>query len=214
MGFYHDRILPPLMDWAMGIKPIERQRQKIVPLAIGHVLEIGSGSGLNFRHYDDSKVTHLWALEPSAALRQRGEQRAKTVAFDVTHLDAGGESIPLDNGSIDTVVMTYVLCTIPGVAEALAEIRRVLKPDGVVYFTEHSRSPDKWVHRTQRLLNPVWKRLAGGCHLERPTREFFSAAGFSCDDISSLYLPGPRWLNYHVWGEARPKPEPVPAGHD
>jgi ubiquinone/menaquinone biosynthesis C-methylase UbiE len=189
----------------MGIKPIERQRQKIVPLAAGNVLEIGSGSGLNFSHYNGTHVTHLWALEPSSALRQRAKHRAETLTFDVTHLDAGGEAIPLGNGSIDSVVMTYALCTIPRVTEALEEMRRVLKPDGVLYFSEHSRSPHKWVHRTQRLLNPLWHRLAGGCQLERPTRELLNRAGFVCDDLSSLYLPGPRWLNYHVWGEARPE---------
>jgi ubiquinone/menaquinone biosynthesis C-methylase UbiE len=202
MGLYDRWVLPKLLDFAMRQKPISMQRQKVVPLASGRVLEIGIGSGLNLAFYDRGRVAKLWGLEPSSELRSIARERAKAAGMDVEFLGLPGEQIPLEDGSVDTVVTTYTLCTIPDVARALGEMRRVLVPGGTMLFSEHGRAPDDSVVRWQDRLDGVWGHIAGGCHLNRAIPQLIGDAGFRMATLDSMYVPGPRPFTYTYWGRA------------
>jgi ubiquinone/menaquinone biosynthesis C-methylase UbiE len=202
--FYERLVLPRLLDFAMRQKPIMRQRAKVVPLARGRVLEIGLGSGLNLAFYDKGKLEKLFGLEPSAELRAIAAGRAREASLDVEFVGLRGEEIPLDDASVDSVVITYTLCTIPDVDRALREMRRVLRPQGELLFSEHGRAPDAGVRRWQDRLNPLWRRIAGGCNLNRPIDELLRDASFTLGQLDSMYLPGPRPLTFNYWGSARP----------
>lgn len=203
MGFYDRHILPRFLDAAMSAKPITYQRKKVVPRAEGRVLEIGFGSGHNLPFYDARKVSRLWALEPSAEMRARAAERVAASAIPLEFLDLPGESIPLEDGAVDTVLVTYTLCTIPDVMKALSEMRRVLKPDGRMIFCEHGEAPDAGVRRWQRRLTPVWKAIGGGCHLGRPIPTLLSDGGFRVEGLQTMYLPStPRFAGFNYWGEA------------
>lgn len=202
MGLYERFVLPKVLDFAMRQEPIMRQRAKVVPRAAGRVLEIGIGSGLNLAFYDRSRVDSLVGLDPSPELRAIAERRAREAGIDVEWIPLGGESIPLDEASVDTVLTTYTLCTIPGVERALGEMRRVLRPGGRLLFSEHGRAPDPGVKRWQDRLNPLWNRIGGGCNLNRPVEEMVRRGGFEPEAIEALYLPGPRPLTYTTWGSA------------
>src|SRR3569832_2370886 len=156
MGLYDRYVLPRILNYVMHDKPIMRQRAKVVPLAQGRVLEIGIGSGLNLSFYDRGRIAKLWGLEPSEELRRIARERARAAGMDVEFLGLPGEQIPLEDGSVDTVVTTYTLCTIPDVARALGEMRRVLVPGGTMLFSEHGRAPDVGVARWQDRLDCVW----------------------------------------------------------
>lgn len=205
MGWYDDRILPKLVDLSCGTKPINKQREKVVPLAAGDVLEIGFGGGLNLPYYDLDNVRKVWGLEPSAGMRKRARKMIATTDIDVELIDLPGEEVPLLDNSVDTVLVTYTLCTIADVSAALAGMRRVLKPDGRLLFTEHGRAPDIGVRRWQDRLNPGWKKLAGGCNMNRDIAGIIEDAGFSLAEDNRMYIPGMRILNYHYWGTARPR---------
>lgn len=203
MGLYDRYVLPRLIDRACGIKAVGLQRQKIVPQASGRVLEIGIGSGLNLPYYDPARVERLWGLEPSAELRRMAERKASGLAFPVEFLGLPGEQIPLADDSVDTVLVTYTLCTIPDAAAALREMRRVLRPHGRLLFAEHGRAPEESVRRWQARLTPLWKRLAGGCHLDRDIPGMIEREGFRIVELDSAYLPGPRPLTFNFRGSAR-----------
>jgi len=202
MGLYDRYVLPKVLDFAMRQKPITLQRQKVVPQARGRVLEIGIGSGLNLGFYDRTQVQKLWGLDPSEELRRLARERARAANIDVDFLGLPSEQIPLEDASIDTVVSTYTLCTIPDVARALGEMRRVLAPDGVLLFSEHGRAPDASVERWQNRLDRVWGKIAGGCHLNRSVADLIRDAGFRIDTLDTMYLPGPRPFTYTFWGRA------------
>jgi len=203
MGFYDRHILPWLLDAAMSTKPITYQRRKVVPRAEGRVLEIGFGAGHNLPYYDAAKVSHLWALEPSAEMRARAAERVAASPIKPDYLGLSGESIPLGDGEADTVLITYTMCTIPGVAKALGEMRRVLKPAGRMIFCEHGTAPDAKVERFQRRITPVWRSLCGGCHVDRPIPKLIQDAGFTVEDMQTMYLPGtPRFAGFNYWGSA------------
>lgn len=202
MGLYDRFVLPRLLDFAMRQKPIAMQRQKVVPEASGRVLEIGIGSGLNLAFYDRGRVAKLWGLEPSEELRRIAGERARAAGMEVEFLGLPGEQIPLDDASVDTVVTTYTLCTIPGVERALGEMRRVLVPGGTMLFSEHGRAPDADVARWQDRLDRVWGYVAGGCHLNRPIAQLIRDAGFRMSALDSMYVPGPRPFTYTYWGRA------------
>lgn len=206
MGWYDDRILPKLVDLSCGTKPIRKQREKVVPLATGDVLEIGFGGGLNLPYYDRDRVKRVWGLEPSAGMRRRARRLVATTDIDVELIDLPGEEIPLPDNSVDTVLVTYTLCTIPDVAAALAGMRRALKPDGRLLFTEHGRAPDVAVRRWQDRLNSGWKKLSGGCNINRDIAATIEEAGFSLAEDNRMYIPGIRILSYNYWGTARPRP--------
>lgn len=203
MGFYDRWVLPRMLDFAMRQKPISMQRQKVVPQAAGRVLEIGIGSGLNLAFYDRGRVAKLWGLEPSEELRRVARERAKAAGMDVEFLGLPGEQIPLEDASVDTVVTTYTLCTIPGVERALDEMRRVLVPGGSMLFSEHGRAPDVDVARWQDRLDPFWGHVSGGCHLNRAIPDLIRGAGFRMTALDTMYVPGPRPFTYTYWGRAQ-----------
>jgi ubiquinone/menaquinone biosynthesis C-methylase UbiE len=203
MGFYDQHLLPRLVHFTCGLKPAMKQRQKVVPLAYGKVLEIGIGSGLNIPYYDASRVQHLWGLDPSAEMWAIAQKNAEEHHLEAEFIQSGAETIPLPSRSADTVVMTYTMCTIPEVEPALAEIRRVLKPGGQLLFCEHGQAPDDNVRRWQNRLNPVWRKLAGGCNLNRPIRDLLEEAGFNSPDLQTMYIPGWKPACFNYWGRAR-----------
>lgn len=204
MGFYDYYLLPRVVHFTCGLKPAMKQRAKIVPLAVGKVLEIGIGSGLNIPFYDSGRVEHLWGLDPSAEMWAIARRNAEAHHLDAEFIQSGAESIPLDSHSADTVVMTYTMCTIPQVQPALEEIRRVLKPGGQLLFCEHGRAPDESVRRWQDRMNPLWRRLGGGCNLNRPISDLLRQAGFNLPDLQTMYIPGWRPACFNYWGSARP----------
>ena len=202
MGFYDRYILPFMLNAAMKQKPIRYQRKKVVPHAQGRILEIGIGSGLNLEFYDPAKVDKVWGLDPSAELRVYAEREAKQVPFDVEFIGLEAEDIPLDDASMDTVLMTYTLCTIPDAIAALKNMRRVLKPGGKLIFCEHGKAPDEAVQKWQNRLNPIWKKIAGGCNLNRQIPELIEQGGFKVEDLDTMYIPGPKPMTFNYWGSA------------
>lgn len=202
MGIYDTYVLPHVINCACGMKDIAKQRQKVVPQAFGKVLEIGMGSGLNLPFYDRQKVEFVWGLEPSEGMRRKAKPVIEASDLDVRWLDLPSEAIPLEDNSVDCVLLTYTLCTIPDWAAALGEMKRVLKPDGKMFFCEHGEAPDDSVQKWQKRVNPVWKKIAGGCNLNRPIPDCLSSGGFRIDMIQSEYLKGPKIATYNYWGEA------------
>jgi len=205
MGIYSKYILPRAIHFTCSLKPNMRQREKVVPLANGEVLEIGVGSGLNFPFYDPSRVTKLWGLEPSAEMRRLAEGAVRSLPFNFEFIDLSGEEIPLEANSADTVLVTYTLCTIPETQPALREMARVLRPSGKLIFCEHGAAPDAEVRRWQDRLNPIWKRMAGGCHLNRAIPELIRSGGFEIGALDTMYLPGWRPAAFNYWGTASPR---------
>ncbi|MBE0576144.1 MAG: class I SAM-dependent methyltransferase [Desulfuromonadales bacterium] len=202
MSLYDKHVLPKLVHFACSQQPAMRQRQKIVPLAKGRVLEVGLGSGLNLPYYDASKVSKVWGLDPSPEMIQIAETRARSVNFDVEFIDLPGEHIPLETNSVDTVVVTYTLCTIVDVDRAIKEMLRVLRPDGELVFCEHGIAPDVSVRRLQKCINPLWKRIGGGCHLNREIPKLIEQNGFRIKEMEAMYISGWRPASYNYWGTA------------
>ena len=202
MGLYNRYVLPRILDYVMRDGPIMRQRAKVVPLAHGRVLEIGIGSGLNLSFYDKTKVDKVLGLDPSPELNVMARKRAAEAGIDVDWHTLSSEQIPLPDDSIDSLVITYTMCTIPDVHSALCEMRRVMKPGAKMFFSEHSLAPDPSVRTWQNRLNPLWKHLAGGCNINRSVPKMLEDAGLRIDSIDTLYLPGPRPLTFNYWGSA------------
>tara|TARA_R110000868_G_scaffold101630_4_gene279715 strand:- start:3925 stop:4545 length:621 start_codon:yes stop_codon:yes gene_type:complete len=203
MSFYHEHILPHVIGFACGQPQIMKKRSHIVPLATGRVLEVGFGAGPNLGFYDPTKVTHLYALEPSEGMRRKAAPAIAACPVEVELIDLPGEEIPLEDGSVDTVVLTYTLCTIPDAMAALAQMRRVLKPGGKLLFSEHGAAPDENVARFQRQIEPIWKPIAGGCHLTRHPDTLIEAAGFKLDTLEAMYLPkSPKFAAFNYAGVA------------
>lgn len=202
MGIYNKYILPQVVHFTCGQKPAMKQRQKIVPRAYGRVLEIGIGSGLNIPYYDQGRVEHLWGLDPSEEMWAIAAQNAKSHHLDAEPLRAAADAIPLDDNAADSVVITYTLCTIPDARPALEEVRRVLKPRGILLFCEHGEAPDLAVRMMQNLANPLWKSLGGGCHLNRPIPALLEQSGFRCSELNSMYIPGWKPACFNYWGTA------------
>jgi ubiquinone/menaquinone biosynthesis C-methylase UbiE len=203
MRFYEERILPHLIDFACSTKPTRKQREKIVPLAEGEVLEIGFGSGLNLPFYDPSRIRKIWGLEPSEGMRRKARPVVESLDLNVEFIDLPGERIPLENHSVDTVVVTYSLCTIPDVIAALEGMRRVLKPRGRLLYCEHGIAPDRSIQRWQERLNPAWRRMAGGCNMNRNIPDLIRRGGFELSVDERRYIPGVRMLSYNYWGVAQ-----------
>ena len=204
MSFYQRYVIPRLTHLAMRQKQLLPFRQRVVGAAEGRVLEIGIGSGLNFPFYGGA-VTSVIGLEPSSELLRMARARAEAAAASITLLDAYAETIPLDSGSIDTVITTWTLCTIPNAAQALGEMRRVLRPGGALLFVEHGRAPEPGVARWQDRIDPLWSRLAGGCHLNRKMDDLIGGSGFRIETLENARLPGPRTHTYLYHGHARPR---------
>ena len=204
-GFYGRHVLPHFVHFACSLKPIRRQREKVVPLAQGRILEIGIGSGLNLPYYDRGKVSRLFGLEPSPEMTRKAKRAAHAAGIDVELIDAGAESLPLESQSIDTVVVTYTLCTIPEAEAALKQMRRVLKPGGKLLFCEHGLAPDASVRKWQHRMTPLWTRFGGGCHLNRDIPALIEQSGFRIENMETMYLPGWRPATFNYWGRAEPR---------
>lgn len=202
MGLYSKYVLPKVVHLTCSMKPNMRQREKVVPMARGRVLEIGIGSGLNFPYYDARRVTKCWGLDPAPEMLRLAERAADSVAFEVELLEVSSDDIPLEDSSVDTVVMTYTLCTIPETEPALREMARVLDPSGQLIFCEHGAAPDAGVRRWQDVMDPLWMRLGGGCHLNRLIPELIEKGGFRIDQMESMYIPGWRPASFNYWGTA------------
>ena len=202
MGFYRELVLPRLCDAAMRNEALEPYRERVIRAAEGRVLEIGVGSGLNLGHY--SKAADVLALEPDPKLIEMARRNAARAPRPIEFLEASANDIPLDDGSVDTVVSTWTLCTIPRAAAALAEMRRVLKPQGRLLFVEHGLGPTAGVQKWQHRMTPIWKRIAGGCHLDRPIDSLIREAGFAIEALQNSYAPGPKIMTYFYEGSARP----------
>lgn len=203
MGFYNDKIVPRLVTCACGMKPILKQREKVVPKARGAVLEIGLGAGHNLPFYNTQQVDSIVGIDPCSTSWGLAQPRAAALGVPLEFIEGSAESIPLSDASFDTVLMTYSLCTIPDPAKALSEAKRVLKPGGNLIFCEHGEAPDVAVAKWQRRINPLWRPLFGGCNLNRPITTLISSAGFSIAEADQMYLPGtPRIAGFNVWGTA------------
>jgi len=202
-SFYERRIVPLLVDRAMRQRPLERFRREVVPPARGRVLEVGVGSGLNLPLYGRA-VEALLGLDPSPRLLSMARQRIPRDAPPLHLVRASAIDIPLADGSVDTVILTWALCSIPDPVAALREMRRVLAPGGDLRFVEHGLSPLPSVQGWQRRLTPIWRRLAGGCHLDRKVDDLLREAGFEISALRTEYAPGPRPLTYMYTGCAQP----------
>ena len=204
MSFYDKYILPKVLNCTCASKPIRYQRDKIVPLAEGVVLDVGIGSGLNIPFYNKSKINYLYGLDPSKELLDIAKSIAKKINLKIEFLQCSAESIPLPDRSIDTVLITYTMCTIPDVALSNSEIMRVLKDDGKLLFCEHGLAPDKNIAKWQKRINPLWGKIAGGCNLNRDIPKLISSSGFKISNMEEMYLPStPKFAGYNYWGVAK-----------
>ena len=201
MGFWGERILPRLVDKALSTEEINGRRRLACQGLEGRVLEIGFGSGLNLGHYPRA-VTEVLAVEPSDVAWRLAQPRVERLRKPVRRAGLDGERLELADGSVDSALSTYTLCTIPDVHAALLEVRRVLRPGGPLHFVEHGRAPDPSVQRWQRRIQPLHSRLAGGCRLDRPIDRLIVDAGFILADLDREYGSGPRPFSYIYRGRA------------
>ena len=202
MNPYERYLLPWLIDWVCALPPAARERAKIVPRAHGEVLEIGIGTGHNLAYYAPHRVALVTGIDPGI-LRRKIIRRARAAGIEVKLLPLSAESIPAEDAHFDTLVSTFTLCSIPDVEQALEEMHRVLKPAGRFLYLEHGAAPDLRIRRWQDRLTPVWKPLAGGCHLNRDIPRLITEAGFEILEQHNDYIRGPRILSYIYRGEAR-----------
>lgn len=203
MHFYEEKVLPFIIDKACSMGQILKLRQQVVPRAKGVVLEVGMGSGINLQYYDAGQVSLVYGLEPSEGMRRKAANNLAAAPVPVEWIDLPGEAIPLADNSVDTVLLTFTLCTIPDAKAALAQMKRVLKPDGELLFLEHGQSSDARVHTWQNRITPTWKRFAGGCHLNRPIDRLIREAGFDMTELNTFYVPGaPKIAGYVYQGRA------------
>ncbi len=201
MSLYSKLVLPYLTDFVMRDKVATARRSQLVPGAEGIVLEIGIGSGLNLPFYSPA-VRHLYAVDPSPELLAMTRKKVERMTFPVDLRCESAESLSLDSRSVDTIVMTWALCTIPNPARALREMGRVLKPQGRMIFIEHGLSSDSGVRAWQNSLNPIWRSVTGGCNLTRKIDDLLISSGFNIVELRTVYLPGPRPLTYTYEGSA------------
>src|SRR5215470_12126966 len=204
MGFYQEQIVPLLINLAMRQKNLVAYRNRVVPAAEGRVLEIGIGSGFNLPFYS-SNAQQVLGLDPSPKLLAMARRVSPPGSMPVELIEGSAEKIPLENATVDTVVTTWTLCSIPDADRALREMRRVLKPGGRLLFAEHGRSPEPNVVWWQDRLTPIWRCLGGGCHLNRAIRSLIENAGFQFDRYEADYMPGPKPMAFMYEGVALPR---------
>ena len=204
MSLYNKYILPKFLNCACGSKPINYQRQKVVPLAKGKVLDIGIGSGLNIPFYNSDKIDKVIGIDPSHELIDLAKDFTNNSQTSIELVIGSAESIPYPDNFFDTVLVTYTMCTIPNVVIANKEIWRVLKEDGRLIFCEHGLAPDKKISKWQNRIDPFWGKIAGGCHLNRDIQKLITDAGFSFESLDKMYLPStPKFAGYNYWGVSK-----------
>lgn len=202
--FYEKNILPYVLNLSCNSKPVDYQRKKVIPDATGKVLEIGIGPGSNLKHYNNTKVTSILGIDPSKELNQIAKKKAVKYNLNIEFLIESASSLSVDNNSIDTVVSTYALCSIPEPERTLQEIKRVLKSDGIFIFSEHGLSPDKSVSFVQNTTDLFYPKIAGGCHTNRNIEKLIFDNGFEFIELNNIYLPGTqKFLGYNYWGKAK-----------
>ena len=201
---YDAHIMPRIITVACGQKGIEDIRREVVPLASGHVFELGCGGGLNQALYQPERITRFAGIDPHPKLLEGARERARALGWEHDIREGVGEDIPFPDSSFDTAVCTYTLCSVSDPERVLGELRRILKPRGRLLFLEHGRAPDAKVARWQERIEPIWKPLAGGCHLTRPIGSSLRAAGFEVEPMGRAYLDkAPRIMGWMEWGVAR-----------
>lgn len=202
--FYEKNILPYVLNLSCNSKPIDYQRKKVIPDATGKVLEIGIGPGSNLKHYDNTKVTSILGIDPSKELNQIAKKRAEKNNLHIEFLIESASNLSAESKSIDTVVSTYALCSIPEPEKTLQEIKRVLKDDGIFIFSEHGLSPDRSVSFVQNITDSFYPKIAGGCHTNRHIQNLIYDNGFEFIELNNIYLPGTqKFLGYNYWGKAK-----------
>ena len=199
-SFYDNKVLPLLIDKACALDVVSEQRALVVPKAHGIVLEVGVGSGLNARFYNSQTVKKVIGVDPH--LHPLAAERFASAGIEFISQPLSAETLPLEDTSVDSVVMTFTLCSVPNPIQALTEMRRVLKPTGTLYYAEHGLAPQpKWVGKIQQLITPAWKPVAGGCHLDRDIEQLIARAGFEVSGQQG-FTQGVNIVGYHYWGEA------------
>jgi len=202
-NWYEEHVVPRLIKCACSSPAIMHLREKVVPLASGAVFEIGCGGGINQQLYDTSRITSYAGLDPSTKGLEFARAEAAKRGWQADMRQGFGEDIPFPSESFDTVVCTFTLCSVESQAQTLRELRRILKPGGRLLYAEHGRAPDQNVHKWQGRIEPVWKRMAGGCHLTRPVTSAIAEGGFDTHEAGERYAPKtPRWAGWMEWGEA------------
>ena len=202
--FYEKNILPYVLNLSCNSKPIDYQRKKVIPDATGKVLEIGIGPGSNLKHYDNTKVTSILGIDPSKELNQIAKKRAEKNNLHIEFLIESASNLSAESKSIDIVVSTYTLCSIPDPEKTLKEIKRVLKDDGIFIFSEHGLSPDRSVSFVQNITDSFYPKIAGGCHTNRHIENLIYDNGFEFIELNNIYLPGTqKFLGYNYWGKAK-----------
>ena len=202
--FYEKNILPYVLNLSCNSKPIDYQRKKVIPDATGKVLEIGIGPGSNLKHYDNTKVTSILGIDPSKELNQIAKKRAEKNNLHIEFLIESASNLSAESKSIDTVVSTYALCSLPEPEKTLQEIKRVLKDDGIFIFSEHGLSPDRSVSFVQNITDSFYPKIAGGCHTNRHIENLIYDNGFEFIELNNIYLPGTqKFLGYNYWGKAK-----------
>jgi ubiquinone/menaquinone biosynthesis C-methylase UbiE len=202
MNFYREQVLPHLLHFAMRRSDLAEYRMRLIPQATGRVLEIGIGSGLNLPYYG-AHVERVLGLDPSSKLLAMIRNAADKGSVPVELIEGSAEEIPLARQSIDTIVSTWTLCSVPDVARSVRDMRRVLKPDGRLLFVEHGLSPDRNVRAWQNRVTPLWERIGGGCHLNRPVDSILKAGGLRLERLETGYIKGPKILTFMFEGSAR-----------
>ncbi|WP_284125623.1 class I SAM-dependent methyltransferase [Parerythrobacter aestuarii] len=193
--------VPRVIKFACGMPAIMKRRSRIVPLANGHVFELGCGGGINQQFYNPDAIDSYAGIDPDPTLLEYARAEAQKKGWNVDIRSGIGEDIPFDDNSFDTVVCTYTMCSVQDQAQVIREMRRILKPGGKLLFLEHGRAPDADVARFQERIEPYWKPFAGGCHLTRPVTEAVRAGGFVVEPMGATYLPKtPKSLGWNEWG--------------
>lgn len=202
MGLYKRYLLPKIIHWTCGQNPTMRQREKVIPLAYGKVLEVGIGTGLNLGYYNSSNIDHLTGIDPSLENWKMNKVNAESLGLDISFVQASADEIPTDNDEFDSVVITYTLCSIKNPIPSLLEIKRVLKPGGQLIFCEHGIAPDKKIEKWQHAVNPYWRIISGGCNLNLNIPEVLSEGGFKIKKLDTMYIPGWKLGSFNYWGTA------------
>ena len=204
MSLYQRYVLPHVINMAMRNRDLLPYRRRVISAAAGRVLEIGIGSGLNLHLYPEH-VREVVGLEPSPRLIAMARGAAPRSRVPASFMEGSAEAIPVEDHSFDTVVTTWTLCSIPEVVVALREMRRVLKPNGQLLFVEHGRAPEEHIRKWQDRLTPTWKRIGGGCHLNRPIQQLIESSGFCMEQLETGYMKGLKPMSFMYEGRARPR---------